>query len=80
MPCAHLAKQSIEAPTGPAHVGHLAAIIDGDDGMLPAAFRNLPRLLLSQISGLAEKITGLDAELGRRVATDDLNRTWFTGE
>jgi transposase len=31
---AHLAEQGIVAPTGPAHVVRLAAIIDGDDGML----------------------------------------------
>jgi transposase len=36
---AHLAKQGIVAPTGPAHIRRLAAIIDGDDGMLPAAVR-----------------------------------------
>ena len=36
---AHLAEQGIVAPTGPAHVGRLAAIIDGDDGVLPAAVR-----------------------------------------
>lgn len=33
---AHLAEQGIVAPAGPAHVGRLAAILDGDDGILPA--------------------------------------------
>ena len=67
---AHLAEQGIVAPVGPAHVGRLAAVIDGDDGMLPTEVRDLARLLLDQIAGLAEKIAGLDAELRRRVTTD----------
>lgn len=66
------------APTGPAHVGRLAAIIDGDDGMLPAAVRDLVRLLPDQIAGLAEKIAGLDGELRRRVTTDDTARRLTT--
>lgn len=49
---AHLAEQGIVAPTGPAHVGRLAAIIGGDDGVLPAAVRELARVLLDQIAGL----------------------------
>jgi transposase len=38
----------------------------------------LARLLLDQIAGLAEKIAGLDAELRRRVATDDTARRLTT--
>ena len=75
---AHLAEQGIVAPTGPAHVGRLAAIIDGDDGVLPAAVRDLARLLLDQIAGLAGKIAGLDAELRKRVTTDDTARRLTT--
>lgn len=75
---AHLAEQGIVAPTGPAHVGRLAAIIDGDDGMLPAAVRGMARLLRGQIIGPAEKIAGLDAELRRRVTTDDTARRLTT--
>jgi transposase len=75
---AHLAEQGIMAPTGPAHVGRLAAIIDGDDGVLPVAVRDLARLLLDQIAGLAEKIAGLDAELRRRVTTDETARRLTT--
>ena len=59
---AHLAEHGIVAPTGPAHVRRLAAIVDGDDGMLPAGVRDLSRLLLDQIAGLGEKIAVLDAE------------------
>lgn len=67
---AHLAEQGIVAPSGSTHVGRLAAIIDGDDAMLPAAVRDLARLLLDQIAGLAEGIASLDAELRQRVTTD----------
>ena len=75
---AHLAEQGIVAPTGPAHVGRLAAVIDGDDGLLPAAVRDLARLMLDQIAGLAEKIADLDAELRRRAAADDAARRLTT--
>lgn len=75
---APLAGQGIVAPTGPAQVGRLAAVIDGDDGMLPAAVRDLARLLLDQIAGLAKKIAELDAELRRRVTTDDTARRLTT--
>ncbi len=75
---AHLAEQGIVAPAGPAHVGRLAAIIDGDDGMLPTAVRDLARLLLDQIAGLAGRIADLDIELRRRVTTDDTARRLTT--
>ena len=66
------------APTGPAHVGRLAVIVEGEDDMLPAAVRDLARLLLDQIAGLAEKIAGLDADLRRRVTADDTARRLTT--
>jgi transposase len=75
---AHLAEPGIVAPTGPAHIGRLAAIIEGDEGMLPAAVRNLARLLLGQIADRAEKIAGLDAELRRRASVDDTTRRLMT--
>lgn len=68
---AHLAEQGIVAPVGPAHIGRLAAIVDGDDGTLPAGRQDLARLLLDQIEDLSEKIAGLDVELRRRAGTDD---------
>lgn len=57
---AHLAEQGIVAPVGPAHVGRLAAVINGDDGALPAVVRELAQLLLDQIAGLSEKVADLD--------------------
>lgn len=76
-PRAHLAEHGIVAPTGPAHLGRLATVIDGGDGVLPAAVRDLARLLLDQIAGLAAKIAGLDAGPRRRMTTDDTAR-WPT--
>ena len=75
---AHFAEQGIVAPAGPAHIGRLAAIIDGDEGKLPAAVRDLARLLLDQISDLAEKIAVLDAELRKRASADDTARRLTT--
>ena len=75
---AHLAEHGIVAPTGPAHVGRLAAVVDGDDGALPAAVRDLARLLLGQIADLGGKIAGLDVELRRRMSVDDTARRLAT--
>lgn len=75
---AHLAEQGIVAPTGPAHVGRLAAVIDGDDGALPSTVRDLARLLLNQIAGLSEKVADLDAELRRRASVDGTARRLAT--
>lgn len=75
---AHLAGQGIVASVGPAHVGRLAAIVDGDDGVLPEAVRDLARLLLDQIADLGEKIAALDIELRRRAGTDDTARRLVT--
>jgi len=74
----HLAEQCIVAPAGPAHVGRLAAVIDGDDGPLSAAVRDLARLLLGQIADLSEMIAGLDNELRRRAGTDETARRLTT--
>jgi transposase len=75
---AHLAEQGIVAPTGPAHIGRLAAIIDGDDGALPLAVRDLSRLLLEQIAALSGKISDLDTELRRCAGTNDTARRLTT--
>jgi transposase len=75
---AHLAEQGIVAPAGPAHVGRLAAVVDGEDDALPAAAPGLARLLLDQIAALTEKVAGLDAEPRRRVTTDDTARRLTT--
>lgn len=75
---AHLAEQGIVAPTGPAHVGRLASVIEGDDGALPSTVRELARLLLDQIADLSGKVTDLDAELRRRASVDDTARRLAT--
>ncbi|MFC3839019.1 IS110 family RNA-guided transposase [Paracoccus rhizosphaerae] len=74
----HLAEQGLVAPTGAAHVGRLGALIEGDEGVLPAAVRDLARLLLGQIAGLTEKIASLDAELRKRATADDTVRRLTT--
>ena len=66
------------APTGPAHVGRLAAIVESDGGMLPREVRDLARLLLDQIAGLAGKIADVDAELRKRTSADDTARRLMT--
>ena len=75
---AHLAEQGIVAPAGPAHVGRLAAVIDGDDDALPVAIRDLARLHLDQIVGLSGKIADLDADLRRAAGTNDTARRLTT--
>ncbi len=49
---AHLAEQGIVAPVGPAHVGRLAAVVEGEDGALPATVRDLARLLRKRWPGV----------------------------
>lgn len=46
----HLAEHRIAAPAGPAHIGRVATVVDGDDSRLPAAVRDLAQLLLGQIA------------------------------
>jgi len=75
---AHLAEQGIVAPAGPAHVGRLAAVIDGDDDALPVAVRDLARLHLEQIAGLSGKIADLDADLRRAAGANDTARRLTT--
>ena len=41
-------EQGIVAPTGQAHVGHIATIIYDDDGLFPGAVYDLELLLLYQ--------------------------------
>ena len=60
---AHLAEFGVVAPQGPAHVGRLASALDDPDSGLPGQVRELGRLLLEQISGLGEKVVGLEKEL-----------------
>ena len=68
---AHLAEHGIVAPTGPAHVGRLAAIVDGEDGTLPETVRELARLLLAQVRELPRKspVSMRSCAAGRRSMT-----------
>lgn len=75
---AHLAEHGLVAPTGPAHVGRLAALVGEDDGTLPLAVRQLARLLLTQIEGLSATIAGLDRDLRQRLSVDDTAQRLMT--
>ena len=74
----HLAEFGVVAPQGPAHVGRLASEPDDPDSGLPNQVRELGRLLLEQITGLGEKIVGLEKELRVSARQDEeAARLWF---
>lgn len=50
----------------------------GESGALPEAVRDLARLLLIQITGLSERIAGLDLDLRRCASADDTARRLTT--
>jgi transposase len=56
----HLAEYGVIAPTGPSHVGRLAAMIECEQSALPAPVVTLARILLAQIAGLSAQIDALD--------------------
>lgn len=60
------------APTGPAHVGRLIAVIEGSDGALPRPVVKLANVLVKQIMALSEEIGGLEKELRIRAASDQI--------
>ena len=67
----HLAEFGVVAPQGPAHVGRLASALDDPGSGLPDPVRELGRLLLEQIAGLGEKISGLKRELHASARQDE---------
>ena len=66
----HLAEYGVVAPTGIAHIGRLEALVEGDEGALPAPVTELARVLLTQIAEMTVRIEALDAQIRRR-ANDD---------
>jgi len=62
---AHLAEYGVVAPIGVAHVGRLAAVVEGKDSGLPEAVTALGRMLVGQIAALSGQIEKLDKELRR---------------
>jgi len=75
---AHLAEYGVVAPTGVAHVGRLAAILEESDSGLPEAVMALGRMLVAQISALNGQIETLDKELRQRASGDDATRRLMT--
>ena len=67
----HLAEHGIVAPAGPAHLGRLAAVVEGGDGALPEPVAELARMLLEQIEGLSARIDALEKELRARLKRDE---------
>ena len=67
----HLAEFGVVAPQGPAHVGRLASALDDPGSGLPDPVRELGRLLLEQIAGLGEKISGLEKDLRASARQDE---------
>jgi transposase len=67
---AHLAEHGIVVPSGPAHVGRLGALVQGDDGALPSPVVELARMLLQHIGTLTEQIAILEKDLRDRTRHD----------
>lgn len=66
----HLAEHGVVAPTGIAHIGRLEALVDGDEGALPAPVIELARVLLAQIAEMTERIEALDTQIRKRANAD----------
>jgi transposase len=58
----HLAEYGVVAPAGPAHIGRLIAVIDGESGVLPGPVAKLAGVLVKQIMALSEEIGVLEKE------------------
>lgn len=67
----HLAEHGVIAPAGLAHLGRLAALIEGEEGALPAPVIALARVLLEQIEALSARIDALEKELRARLRQDE---------
>ena len=67
----HLAEHGVIAPAGLAHLGRLAALIEGEEGVLPAPVVALARVLLEQIEALSARIDALEKELRARLRQDE---------
>ena len=66
----HLAEHGVIAPAGLAHLGRLAAFVEGEEGVLPAPVAALARVLLEQIEALSARIDALEKELRARLRQD----------
>lgn len=74
----HLAEYGVVAPTGVAHVGRLAATVEGGQSGLPDGVVAMARILLAQIDGLSAQIDALEKEVRQRAAQDETARRLMT--
>ncbi|MCE6967123.1 IS110 family transposase, partial [Cereibacter sphaeroides] len=74
----HLAEYGVVAPIGVAHLGRLAALVEGEDGVLPEPVTALARVLLEQIAALGAQVDALEKQLRQRAATDKTARRLMT--
>jgi transposase len=74
----HLAEYGVVAPTGVAHLGRLAAVVEGQEGVLPGSVVALARVLLEQIAALSRQVDALEKQLRHPAATDESVRRLMT--
>jgi len=74
----HLAEYGVVAPTGTAHLGRLAAMVEDEEGVLPEPVVALARVLLEQIAALSRQVDALEKQLRYRAATDATARRLMT--
>lgn len=74
----HLAEYGVVAPTGVAHLGRLAAVVEGEEGTLPEPVAALARVLLDQIAAPSTQVDALEKQLRHRAATDETVRRLMT--
>jgi transposase len=74
----HLAENGVVAPVGTAHLGRLAAVVEGEEGVLPEPVAALARVLLAQISALSIQVDTLEKQLRQRAANDETARRLMT--
>ncbi len=65
----HLAEYGVVAPTGIAHLGRLAAVVDGEEGILPEPTRPWHACCWQQIAALSAQVDALEKQLRRRAVT-----------
>ena len=74
----HLAEYGVVAPAGTAHLGRLAAVVEGEEGVLPEPVAALARVLLEQIAALSAQVDTLEKQLRQRAANDETARRLMT--
>ncbi|MEM9146272.1 MAG: IS110 family transposase [Pseudomonadota bacterium] len=74
----HLGEYGVVAPTDVAHLGRLAAVVEGDEGSLPEPVFELTRVLLAQIAALSVQVDALEKQLRRRAGSDETIRGLMT--